>query len=241
MWDIRHLYLRRHECTGWISSHIWWYNNIQNSRILFNWMCKKPWGAHTQKKTRNKLDRCRVLSHSFTTDANAPLLFENACVFHWMALQLLTKSSRPWLRNYFPDSWFSVITYNHLLGIWSRLCYSFCFLFCTSYLVNPVDFSIHLERGTWGGGGDERRNTAEKVNEHRIPARKVHETPSPSQTVRFEITATPQIEILFTASKNINTANPHVPFFKQLCILKLAFLLSFSKDYYNVMNTLMFR
>jgi len=27
----------------------------------------------------------------------------------------------------------------------------------------------------------------------------------------FEITATPHIEILFTASKNINTVNPHVP------------------------------
>ena len=27
----------------------------------------------------------------------------------------------------------------------------------------------------------------------------------------FEITATLHIEILFAASKNINTANPHVP------------------------------
>ena len=38
-----------------------------------------------------------------------------------------------------------------------------------------------------------------------------------SHTVRFEITATPQIEILFTASphqKNINTANPHAPLFQ---------------------------
>ena len=45
-------------------------------------------------------------------------------------------------------------------------------------------------------------------------ARKVDETPSPLHTVRFEITATPQIEILFTASKkhqHHNTANPHVP------------------------------
>ena len=35
-----------------------------------------------------------------------------------------------------------------------------------------------------------------------------------SHTIRFEITATPQIEILVTASphqKNINTANPYVP------------------------------
>ena len=63
-------------------------------------------------------------------------------------------------------------------------------------------------------GWGKRRKTAEKVNEHRIPARKVDETPSPSQTVRFEITATPQIEILFTASKkhqHRNTANPHAP------------------------------
>ena len=65
-----------------------------------------------------------------------------------------------------------------------------------------------------GGGGFKDRNTAKKVNEHRITARKVDETPSPSHTVRFEITATPQIEILFTASKkhqHRNTANPHVP------------------------------
>ena len=49
--------------------------------------------------------------------------------------------------------------------------------------------------------GGEHRNTAKIVNEHRITARKVDETPSLSRTVRFEITATPQIEILFTALK----------------------------------------
>ena len=125
-----------------------------------------------------------------------------------MVLQLLTKSSRPWLPNYFPDSWFSAITHNHLFGIWSRLCYSLCFLFRTSYLVNPVLYTFR------GGGGFEDRNTAKKVNEHPITARKVDETPSPSNTVRFEVTATPQIEILFTASKkhqHRNTANSHVP------------------------------
>ena len=60
------------------------YNNIQSSRILFNWMCKKPWGTHTHTKTWNKLERSRVLSHSFTTDANATLLFEmRVCFNEW--------------------------------------------------------------------------------------------------------------------------------------------------------------
>ena len=132
------------------------------------------------------------------------------CLCVCTELQLLTKSSRLSLPNYFPDSWFSVITPNHLLGIWSRPYYSFCFFFCTSYLVNPVLFTFR--EGYIGGERDP--NTAEKVNEHRITARKVGETPSPSHIIRFEITATPQIEILFTASKkhqHRNTANPHVP------------------------------
>ena len=30
-------------------------------------------------------------------------------------------------------------------------------------------------------GGPEHRNTTKKINEHRITARKVHETPSPQQ------------------------------------------------------------
>ena len=38
------------------------YNNIQSSRILFSWMCKKPWGTHT-KKTGNKLERSLVPFH----------------------------------------------------------------------------------------------------------------------------------------------------------------------------------
>ena len=87
-----------------------------------------------------------------------------------------------------------------------------------------IQFSKHLERGTQegGGGGNEGRTTqhcniAKKVNEHRFTSRKVDETPSPSHTVRVEITATPQIDILFTASthqknhQHRNTANPHVP------------------------------
>ena len=35
------------------------YNNIQTSRILFSWMCKKPWGTHT-KNTGNRLERSLV-------------------------------------------------------------------------------------------------------------------------------------------------------------------------------------
>ena len=68
------------------------------------------------------------------------------------------------------------------------------------------------------GGGPEHHNTAKKINEYRITARKVNKTLSPSHTVRLEITATPQIEILFTASKehqHRNIANPHVPLLKQ--------------------------
>ena len=85
-----------------------------------------------------------------------------------------------------------------------------------------IQFSKYLERGTQGGGGRKGRtpqhcNIAQKVSEHRFTSRKVDETPSPSHTVRVEITASPQIDILFTASphhrikKTINTANPHVP------------------------------
>ena len=69
-------------------------------------------------------------------------------------------------------------------------------LFCASYLVNPGLYTFR--EGEMGG--DEHSNTANKVNEHRITVRKVDETPLTSHTVRFEITATPQIEILFTAS-----------------------------------------
>ena len=63
-----------------------------------------------------------------------------------------------------------------------------------------------------GGGGTNIATPQKKLT---ITARKVDKTPSPSHTVRIEITATPQIEILYTASKkhqNRNTANPHVPF-----------------------------
>ena len=47
---------------------------------------------------------------------------------------------------------------------------------------------ISLAEGDMGGG-PEHPNTAKKINEHRITARKVDETPSRSHTVRFEITA----------------------------------------------------
>ena len=60
-----------------------------------------------------------------------------------------------------------------------------------------------------GGGGVKHRNAAKRINEHRITARKVDETPSSSHTLRFEITATPQIEILFTASKKKTSTPQH--------------------------------
>ena len=59
-----------------------------------------------------------------------------------------------------------------------------------------------------GGGVAEHRNTAKKIYAHRITARKVDETPPPSHTVIFEITATPQIEILFTASPHKMKSTP---------------------------------
>ena len=46
--------------------------------------------------------------------------------------------------------------------------------------VSEAYFYIYsLLRGTWGG--PKHRNTAKKINEHRITARKVDETPSPQQ------------------------------------------------------------
>ena len=38
-------------------------------------------------------------------------------------------------------------------------------------------------RGWGGGGGSEHRNTAKKINGHRITARKVNETPSPQHVL----------------------------------------------------------
>jgi len=39
-----------------------------------------------------------------------------------------------------------------------------------------------FRRGTWGDS--EHRNTAEKINQHRITAREVNETPSPQHLLR---------------------------------------------------------
>ena len=44
------------------------------------------------------------------------------------------------------------------------------------------------------GGGRAEHHKKKKIKEHRITAKKVNETPSPSHTVRFEITATLQID-----------------------------------------------
>ena len=72
------------------------YNNIQSSRTLVSWICKKPWGTHTQKKLEIKLERSLVpFSFKFTisNDANAPVLVEVRVCSIWTAL-LLTKWNR---------------------------------------------------------------------------------------------------------------------------------------------------
>ena len=80
-------------------------------------------------------------------------------------------------------------------------------------------------------GGGEHRNSAKKLT---ITARKVDKTPSPSHTVGFEITATPQVEILFTASphqKNIKTATPQIPMSPSVLWLRqTTFFLGLSND-----------
>ena len=144
-------------------------NNIKGSRILFNWMCKKPRGTHTHTHTKKKNLRDLVSFH-----IRPQLMQMHRCYSKCVCVSLnstaaLDQVESP-VTNYFPDSWFSVITHNQLLGIWSQLRYSFTFLFCTSYLGNPV---LHTFReGTWGEGG---ANTATS------PQKKLTNTASPQE------------------------------------------------------------
>lgn len=150
-------------------------------------MCKKPWGTHThtQKKTWNKLERSRVLSHSFTTDANAPLLFEmRVCFTEWHCSSWPSRVVRDYLsiiRILDSMSSLTIICLEYGLG------YAILSAFSFVQAILSIQFSLHLERGTLGGRGT--RTPQKKVNEHRITVRKVGETPSSSHTVRFEITA----------------------------------------------------
>ena len=61
-----------------------------------------------------------------------------------------------------------------------------------------------------GGGGALNTATPQKILTNTASP----QTASPSHTLRFEITATPKIEILFTSSprqKSNNTATPQIP------------------------------
>ena len=103
-------------------------------------------------------------------------------------------------------------------GLWIADGGSIGYLFSSNNEQQPLQFPV--------GGGLEHRNTAKKINTVSPNHTRTHSTAnnfiSPntaawktqtSHTVRFENTATPQIEILFTASKkhqHCNTANPHV-------------------------------
>lgn len=100
--------------------NIWWsYNNIQSSRILFRCMCKMPWGTHTQ--TGNKLERSLLPFH-----------------IHSQMTQM-----HPWLPNYLPDSWFSVITQNHFA--WNMVSViKFFRLFYFVQTVNSVLYTLIL-------------------------------------------------------------------------------------------------
>ena len=150
------------------------YNNIQSSRILFNWMCKKPWGTHTHTKTWNKLERSRVLSHSFTTDANAPLLFEmRVCFTEWYCSSWPSRVVRDYLiifRILDSVSSLTIICLEYGLG------YAIISAFYFFQAFTSIQFSIHLERGAWGVGANtatlqkKLTNTAspqEKSTKHR--------------------------------------------------------------------------
>ena len=59
----------------------------------------------------------------------------------------------------------------HIVRKWNNL---------PRFIVHAESLSAFKE-GDMGGGGPEHRNTAKKINEHRITARKVDGTPSPQQ------------------------------------------------------------
>ena len=143
------------------------YNNIQSSRILFSWMCKKPWGTHTHTQTWNKLERSRVLSHSFTTHANAPLLFEmRVCFTEWYCSSWPSRVVRDYLIIFrILDSLLSLT----IICLEHGLSYAIlsAFYFCTSYLVNPVLYTFR--EGDTGGP-----NTA-------TPQKKLTNTASPQE------------------------------------------------------------
>ena len=115
--------------------------------------------THThKKKTWNKLERSRVLSHSFTTDANAPLLFEMlVCFTEWHCSSWPSRVVRDYLiifRILDSASSLTIISLEYGLG------YAILSAFYFVQAILSIQFSIC-----------EHRSTAKKVNEHRITAR----------------------------------------------------------------------
>ena len=80
-----HLYLRMHQRTGLITCDIWWFilTTIFKVAVYFSTECVRTLEENTHN-TWNKLERSRVIPHSFTTDANTPFLFEmRVCFTEW--------------------------------------------------------------------------------------------------------------------------------------------------------------
>ena len=163
----------------------------------------KPWGTHThththtQKKTWNKLERSRVLSHSFITDANASLLFEMlVCFTEWYCSSWPSRVVRDYLiifRILDSVSLLTIICLEYGLG------YAILSAFYFVQAILSIQFSIHLERETPHHRKKSRRNTVtiahRKIWDHR-------NTVNWDFIHRIKKTSTPQIPM----SPSANTA-----------------------------------
>ena len=150
------LYLRMHERTGWITSHIWWFMYIKRLTTIFkvagyfSTECVRSLEEHTHThthKTWNKLERSRVLSHSFTTDVNAPLLLEMlVCFTEWYCSSWPSRFVRDYLIIFQILDSVSLLT---IICLEYGLGYAILSAFYFVQAILSIQFSIHLERGTW--------------------------------------------------------------------------------------------
>ena len=144
-----HLHLRINVFVLWIASLIWRllkiksYNNIQTSRILFSYMSKKPWGS-PQKILEISLTGL-LCPFIFVHKLNAQVLFKVRVCFTSTPL-LLTKSNRPRLPKYFPDSWLlSVISCNHFAwNFVSVILFFRHFILCKRSCQSSSQYSLRL-------------------------------------------------------------------------------------------------
>ena len=141
-----HLYLRMHQRTGLITCDIWWFilTTIFKVAGYFSTECVRSVEEHTHN-TWNKLDRSRVIPHSFTTNANTPLLFEmRVCFTEWHCSSWSSRVVRDCLIVFrILDS--MSFTHNHLPGIWSRFNDAILSAFYFVQVILSIQFSIHLE------------------------------------------------------------------------------------------------